>query len=243
MSNTAFAKASVVVFGLSLLTLSAYPVFAEDSSSAATARKPLLQQKISITQEKLENKVTAIRDKKENRIESLKEKIASRTAILKTKLETFKDKKKAAIAERINTNLNNINENQTAQMQKHLGTMSTILDKLEARVNNSSPDIKDPAAAKIAIAEARANIASASAAVTVQSQKDYTITVTFESRVKADIKSQRDKLNNDLFAIRKLVIDAKQSVANAIKVAKSGSEVKLDQVQEQEKEGTASGQR
>lgn len=243
MSNTAFSKVSAIAFGLSLLALSAYPVFAEDSSTSAAARKPLLQQKINITQEKVTEKATALKDRKENKIESLKEKIASRAAVLKTKLETFKDKNKAAIAERINTNLNNINENQTARMQKHLGTMSAILDKLEAKVNKSSPDIKNPTAAKTAIAEAKANIASSSAAVTAQSQKDYTITVTFESRIKNDIKSQRDKLNTDLFNIRKMVIDAKQSVANAIKAAKPGSEVKLNQGEEKEKEGTASGQR
>ena len=42
-------------------------------------------------------------------------------------------------------------------------------------VSKAKPDIKDPAAAKIAIATARTNIASVSAVVTTQSEKDYTI--------------------------------------------------------------------
>lgn len=159
--------------------------------------------------------------------------MASRAATLKVKLQAFKDKNKAVIAERVSVNLNALNQNQTSQMQKHLGNMSAIVDKLENRINQGSPDVKDPSGAKAAIASARANIASSSAAVTTQSLKDYTIQVTSETKIRADAKLQRDKLHTDLLALRKTVIDAKQSVANAIRIAKSSSEIK---------EATGSGQ-
>lgn len=149
-----------------------------------------------------------------------KEKVASREAAMKTKLQAFKDKRKAEAAARINTKLNNINAKQTAGMLKHLGKMSALLDKLKARVNSGSPDIKDPAAAKAAIADSRAKIASATAAVKTQAANDYTITVTSESKIKADAQAQREKLHADLKAVRQQVIAAKQSVANAIRVAK-----------------------
>ncbi|MDO8618319.1 MAG: hypothetical protein Q7R49_00055, partial [Candidatus Daviesbacteria bacterium] len=133
---------------------------------------------------------------------------------LKASLQQFKNKKKAEAADRINTNLNTINQNQTSQMQKHLTNMSRILDKLETKV--------DPPVA--AIAAARTNIASVSAAVAAQAQKDYTIIVTSEIRIKTDAKKQRDALHTDLQSVKKMVINAKQSVANAIKERKPGGQ-------------------
>ena len=117
-------------------------------------------------------------------------------------------------------------------MLKHLEKMTTILNKLESRVNQGTPDVKNPTAAKAAIASARSSIATASAAVAAQALNDYTIIVTSEATVKANAKASRDKLHADLLAVRKLVIDAKQAVAAAIRVAKSGKM----------KEGTESGQ-
>lgn len=199
------SKASGILIGFSIMALSVYPVFAEENgaTTAASVRKPLIQQKI-------ENK---------------KEKIASRTAILRSKLQNFRDVKKAAAAERIDANLATINRNQTSQMQRHLSDMGRILDKLEGRVGQTA-----------AITTARTTIASASAAVLAQSEKDYTITVTSEARIKVDAKKQRDALHADLLSVRKMVIEAKQSVANAIRIAKSGK------LETEEKEGSDSGQ-
>ena len=88
---------------------------------------------------------------------------------------------------------------------------------------------------------ARKAIATASAALNIQSQKDYTIQVTTESRIKFDAQKQRDLLHNDLVAIRKMVIDAKQAVANAIRIAKAGS-LGNKEGTESGKEATTSGQ-
>lgn len=207
MSNT--AKTSAILVGLTiLLTGTAYPIFAQ-------------------TQPMPKNKKSA----------ELTVKQASKSAAFRAKLQTFKDAKKAQIAERVNVNLNSINQNQTIQMSKVIDKMAVILDKLEARVNQGKPDIKDPAAAKAAIASAKAAIATASAAVSVQAQKDYTIQVTSENKIRTDAKTQRDKLHTDLQALRKTVIEAKTAVANAIRIAKSGA---LPTINSQE--GTSSGQ-
>lgn len=187
------SKTSRILVGLSLIAFLVSPTFAEDGATAAARiRKPLPAQIVNTRVEK----------------------IASKTATLKTKLEAFKNKNKAAAAERINTNLNTINQNQTTQMQRHLDAMTVILNKLETRVSSPSA----------AIATARANIASASAAVAAQSEKDYTITVTSEAKIKTDAKKQRDALHADLLALRKIVIDAKQSVGNAIREGRSGGQ-------------------
>ncbi len=216
------------------------PVFGEDATSPAAARREAIKEKMDARKTAIQQKRDAFQEKVETRkenieskIAAMREKVASHEAAFKAKLEAFKDKRKAEIAERVNTNLNKINQNYTDQMKKHLETMSAILDKLEARVNSNSPDIKDPTAAKTAIAEARAKIAAATAAVDAQAQKDYTITVTSESKVRADAQKMRDLLKTDIQALRKQLIDAKQSVSNAIRTAKSGSDMK---------EGSQSGQ-
>lgn len=236
MSKSTISKASAILLGLSILAISTYPAFADITDKEFSRIKPV--KPINATSP------ANRREKVEQKIEDLKEEIASKTAALKIKLQAFKDKRKAEIAERVNSNLNKINQNQTTQMQNHLNRMSTILDKLETRVNQGKPDIKDPADAKTAITSARSVIATASAAVSAQAQKDYTIQVTSETKVKIDAKLQRDKLHADLLSVRKSVIDAKQAVANAIRIAKSGPSASASAVgPETEKEGTASGER
>lgn len=228
MSNSTFSKASAILIGLSILAVSAYPAFAEEPNRAVM---PIIRKGATASG------ITG-KENIEERIAVMREKLASKAATLKTKLQTFKDQRKAVVAERVNTNLNNINQNQTAQMQKHLDTMSGILDKLEARVNKGTPDIKDPNKAKTAIATARGAISSASAVVSAQAAKDYTIQLTTEAKVRIDAKTQRDNLHKDLLATRKTVQDAKQAVTNAIRIAKSGALP----VRTGLKEGTSSGQ-
>lgn len=173
-----------------------------------------------------------VRDK----LAATRERIASKEAVLKARLEQFRDQKKAEITERVSNNLNRINEKHTQMMLKFLDRASVILGKLEVRVSSGASDIKDAEVAKGAIASAKDVIASASAAVNAQAEKDYTIEVTSESRVKTDAQASRKLLHDDLQAVRKIVIDAKQAVANAIRVAKSGK------VEVPGKEATESGQ-
>lgn len=228
------SKTAIAISLISSMFLAGTALAVDSNTSGTPGASTSVINRRQITQQKAEKKGKEA----ENRIMAVREKIASKEAELKLKLQTFKDKKKAEIAERVNTNLNKINQNQTDQMKKHLDKMSTILDKLETRVNNKTPDIKDPAAAKAAIVSARAAIASASSAVTTQAQNDYTVQATTEATIKTAVQTQRQKLYNDLKNVRNLVISAKQAVANAIRVAKSGI---IEQGKEEEKEGTTSG--
>lgn len=233
-------KTSAILIGLSIFAVAVYPAFAQDSTKSGMTLeeykkiKPVKPERISNLQDKIEAK----RENIEEKIASMREKIASKEAALRLRLQSFKDQKKAEIAERVNTTLNRINQNRTNQMQKHLDKMSELLNRLEARINNGKPGIKDPAAARVAIASARDSISSASAAVSEQALKDYTIAVISEARIGRDAKTQRDKLHSDLLALRRMIIDAKQAVANAIRITKSG---KADLPGLNNKEGTSSG--
>lgn len=174
---------------------------AQTASTAATAQQKALGK----------------RDALQQKMDAVKEKIASREAAFKNKLSKFRDKDKAALVERINTTLSQINQKRTADMTNYVNRMSEILSKVEARAGSNSD-----ASASAAIANAKASITSAKQAVESQAQNDYTIEVSSESTVRADAKKARDKLHEDLQATRKTVVDAKQAVAEAIRsVAKS----------------------
>lgn len=201
--------------------IAAYPVWAQDATSTGTTRKEKIQERLGTRRENTAAKIDA-----------MKEGISSREAAFKKRLEAFKDQKRAQLTDKVNTTLGRINQKQTNMMARHLEKMSAILDKLEARVNSGTPDIKDPAAAKSAIGDARKAISAAMDAVKAQAENNYTLTLSDESKVRQDAESSRKKLHTDLQSVRKKVIDAKQAVAKAIRVAKSGSETK---------EGTSSG--
>lgn len=207
----------LICLGLAIPALAQTPIKSgpTTATSPAATRKELVQQKTEVRKDFLEAKRTAVAN--------LKEKMATREAALKTKLKAFRDQKKATVAERVNTNLNGINAKRTDQMSGALTRMTNILTKLEERVNGATSDIKDPTTAKAAITDAKAAIATAQDAVVAQSEKDYTLTVTSEAKVKQDTQAVREQLHSDLKSTRNLVIKAKQSVANAIRIAKGGT--------------------
>lgn len=194
------AKVLGLIAVFSLVFVTACAVYAKESTGTATTRKEKIQERVEIKKESIAQ-----------RIETRKEVMATRAAALKEKLKTFRDQKKATAAARISDNLNMINDKQTSQMLKHLEQMSSVLSKLEARVSTA-----DTAAAK-------AKIASAEAAVKAQAEKDYTLLLSSETKAREEAQTLRQKLHNDLRAVRQTVIDAKQSVAAAIRAAREGA--------------------
>ena len=144
--------------------------------------------------------------------------MATRAAALKAKLATFKDARKASASARINDNLAKVNQNRTSKMLEHLSRLSSILSKLEARVEGVK--VKDATidteSAKTAILLARGAIDSATAAATLQLENDYTLTITSESKVKDEATAQRQLLHTDLKNLHDLVVAARQAVAYAI---------------------------
>lgn len=204
------------------------PVLAEDSTSTAkSTTQPRVGTRTKLEQRKLTeaSKAAMFRQKLEER----RLRIASHEAEIKLKIQAFRDKQKAEIAARVNSNLNKINKIQTDQLLRNLDLMSQLLDKLAQR---------DPALANQAIADAREAIAKARTAVETQAQKDYTIALTTEAKVRLDAQAKRDQLHTDILAVRKLVIGAKQAVSNAVRVAKSG---KVATPGAKIKEGSSSG--
>lgn len=195
------------------LLAAVFPSFAQESTTAGTVspspRVPRVQR------EAAKERVEAARD----RIKLRKDKIASRETTLKERLTAFKDQRKAQATERINKNLNLINDKRVAAMRKHLQKMSELLGKLNSRVNTAKAGGKDVSEAQSAMASASASIASASASLDLQAEKDYSLNVSTESAVRQEAKAARDSLHTDLQNVRKLIVEAKQSLMNAFRVA------------------------
>lgn len=219
---TIVVRISAIAILLCTLLIVSYPVWAQESTSTGTTRKNRVQERVETKRENVKERVETRKDAVAERMEDRKAAIATREAALKTKLAAFRDKKKAEVVDRVNTNLNRINKNHTNHMLRFLDNASKILAKLEERVNKATSDIKDTSSAKVAIIDAKAAIEEAKGAVEAQADKDYTVTVSSEGKARIDVKTIRDRLHGDLKAVRDQVVVAKQAVANAIRIAKSG---------------------
>lgn len=142
--------------------------------------------------------------------------VASREAQFKQKIGKFRNKNKATIAERVNTNLNQINAKRTQFFSMQLDKMSDILETAQGQVQLLSQNGTDTTAVDAAVSDAQTAIDNARIANTAQSQKDYTMIITSESQVKKDAQSSRDQLQNDLNNVQKLMVEARQSLSSVI---------------------------
>lgn len=148
--------------------------------------------------------------------------IASGSAALRAKLQTFRDKKKAATIERINEAISRINQRRSSQMLQHVDVMNGILSKAESKVVAIQGAGQDVSMVMGDIQTAKAELAKAKTAVEDQSKKTYDINIASESGAKAAVKSTRDLLEQDLKATHGLVKEARRVLINAItKLAQS----------------------
>ncbi len=175
------------------------------------------QERVQTTKERVETKIAS----REARLQTRKENIATRTASLKAKLKTFKDQQKAKVAERVNENLNKVNESRTDTMLKHLEKMVEILSRLETRVNEAGQSGKDISSVTTTITDAQETIKTTKGAVETQSTKDYTIVATTEAKIRQDAQAARNNLHTDLKTVHNLVVAARKTVSDAISLAVS----------------------
>lgn len=235
MQLTSLVIAGFLALSL-ILTNCATNILAEENSTLNSSNQgQLLQRKIASKEAQLLNKIERKAERVENRLASKeaqieerfemrreniqelianrKEKMATRAAALKQKLATFKDKKKASAAANINEHLNKINDRKTTQLMKHLEQMKELLSRLEEKIAQFTAD---SANIQTSISKAKTDIATAEAAIKTQSEKDYTLTLTTENKLKVDAQAMRDSLHTDLKTVHNLVVTARQSVAVAI---------------------------
>lgn len=215
-----FLPLFLLVFATSILAQS--DTNTDSNQTTVNQTHENIQNRVEIRREITKHRVEQRRETFEQKIETGREEMMQkheeRSAALKEKLDAFKDKRRAQIADRVSTSLNLINEKRTTAMTRHLAKMDEILDKLQARVDSKDGDKTE---ANKAIAAAQKAIEAAKNAVAEQTGKDYTLVVTDESQVKTDARTDRQSLRSDLKSTHDLIVDARKAVANAIRVSMS----------------------
>lgn len=135
----------------------------------------------------------------------MKTKEEARRAELKEKLKVVRSEAKVKLVTQIDAKLAATNERVTAGMTAQLTKLGDIL----VRVSENGGSAVDVDAAK-------ATIATAQAAVDVQVGKTYTISITSEEKLRADVGAVEKQMRSDLEAVQKLVKAAKEAVRNII---------------------------
>src|SRR3989338_6751045 len=160
------------------------------------AATPLLMQRSQERKEDLQERRDEMKEKMEEQREKMKERLAA-----------FKNKTKAAIAERIADSLNKLNERLTNHFANQIDKMEEIM------VGVAAGDVDGDGTADITAANQA--IADADAAVSVQASKNYTVAVSTEANVKVDVGVARQQLHDDLKAVEEKVKAAREAVRKA----------------------------
>ncbi len=142
----------------------------------------------------------------------------------KKKLGEFKDKKKQSLTARVNAKLGDVNTKRTAKMNGYLTKLEGVLEKLTTRSSDLKAKGKNTSSADAKLATVRTTIDAAKAAVNAQAGKSYTLTITSEATVKADVGSATKGLQTDLQTTYSLVKAAKSAVKDAALALKALSD-------------------
>lgn len=185
------------------------------------------KKRIEAEKEEYKKKVEELRNKISTQKEEYKNELEKKREDFKLKLEEFKNQKKKLAAERVDENLEKINDKRTEQMTRSLEKLSEILDKYSSRTATLKENNIDTTAIETAIQKAKDAISNASSKISEQSEKEYVAQVVDEATAGKVISEASQELRNDLKALTAIVKEAKLSVREAVSVyAKTKSAAK-----------------
>lgn len=196
-----------LLLALSLLLLLALPIYAQDDDDIESDR-PRIEKRQEIRQE--------VRENREERIETRQTKRAE----FKERWAAIRDKNKQIVLERIDAQMNKVNENLTNMWQRLIDRMQELAGKLQTRIDALTADGKDTAAAQAALNEADAALTTAENAVAAQAEKDYVIEFADENGLRVGATTAKTALRADLKAVHDLVKAARQQLHEALVAAK-----------------------
>ncbi len=189
-------KKFFVIFALCFFL--ALPVLAKgQGANSATA-----------TSEELKEQMQERRAAAKERWEAAREK-------LKIKLAAIKDEKKKAAVERINLGLEKLNDRLVTHYSLVLDKLEKVLVRIAVRADRAESKGLDVSTVRSAITDAQTAIAGSRDAIVVQAGKVYTIAISSEQNLRADVGKTRQALHNDLKAVRLTVKAAHEAVRGA----------------------------
>ena len=146
--------------------------------------------------------------------ETLKTKIEAIKAEFKTNLAKIKDEKKKAIVDNVTTTLNDLNTKLTGQLADKVDQIETVLVSIQSRIDKAETKGLYVSAVKTQVTKAENAIKDARSAITTQSTKDYTPTLSDETKLKAEMQTLRDTFKTDIKAVFEKVKLAHQAVVD-----------------------------
>ena len=162
--------------------------------------------------EEVEQKKEELKTRVEEKREELKVKVETKREELKKRLEKVKDERKKQAVERIDKQMDELNDRLLKHYLNVLDKISDVLVRISERADKAEERGVDVAAVRTAIDKANSAISAARAAVETQSGKTYTIQVSTEEGLKNDVGRARQALHNDLAVVRLTVKAAHEAV-------------------------------
>ncbi len=169
---------------------------------------PVYAESLTPTQTTGESLKTQIQTSKETRQQTIQ--------AFKQRIQQIQDARKRLIVEKINSKIASSNTRLTGKMVDALDKLTSILDRIKVKAATLKADGKDTTKLEEAIAAAEKAIADAKTAVIEQAQKQYSVEIPSDGVLKNAIGQMVSQFRQDIKAVHKLVVDAKQAVSKAI---------------------------
>ena len=176
----------------------------------------MLKKEMELTRENAKKRKEEFKKTIKTKQEELKVKIETKRKELKVRLEKVKDERKKEVVEKIDQQIDALNEKMIKYFSSVLEKLEEMLVRISERADKASTERGlDVSLVRSAIDKANTAIASARLAIENQSAKTYTIKVTNETALKADVGKTRQALGADLAKVRDVVKTAQSAVKDA----------------------------
>lgn len=231
--NIKYSVSSVIII-LSLML--GYVVYAEETTNTNTGENETKRNefrnevkgirdevKVNLEENKtqLEAMIRSVKEKREEfktEFEASKEqaklKIAEMKINFKESLKKIKDENKRISAEKIVDIIQGLNTKLTDNLSEKIKQIENVLVSIESRISKAESKGLDVSRVKIEVEKAKSAIALARNSISTQSSKVYTVNITDEAGLRAEMKKLRDTFSKDIKAVYVIVKSAHTAVRN-----------------------------
>lgn len=194
--------------------------FNRDAIKANIAEKrEAVKADVAAKREEVKASMEAKREEMKTNMEAkraeMKAGIEERKTALKEQLTKVKDERKKQTVLDINTRLEELNTRKLDHFSKSLDKLGEASEKITSRADKAEGRGLNVATVRVAITDALKAIEVSRLAIQAQAGKTYTITVTTENNLRADVSKVRKALHDDLSSVRETVKTAREAVRKA----------------------------
>jgi len=175
------------------------------------AVKAQVEQKRAEVKAQMEQKREAFKQTLETKRAEVKTQIEAKKTQLKEQLQKVKDERKKKSVEKINEQMQALNERQMKHFTAVLEKIEQVLVKISSRADKAEERGLDVSAARAALDSANVAIAVSRSAIEAQFAKVYTITISGEETLRMDVGKVRQQLQADIAAVRETVKSAHEA--------------------------------